>query len=79
MMGCSKAIALVESKHTHELNPNVTMEWGWLRATDREVLFLVEKDFDLARADISGLIQDPFDWANPQPGIQKAVKGFLLP
>jgi len=77
MLGSSKAIAIVESKHTVELNPNVTMEWGWFRCTDREVLFLVDKDFDLERADIGGLIKDRFDWNNPEPGIQAAVKGFL--
>src|SRR5262249_54860617 len=37
MMGCSKAIAIVESKHTNELNPNVMMEWGWFRSSDRKV------------------------------------------
>jgi hypothetical protein len=77
MLGCSKAIAIVESKHTEELNPNVTMEWGWLRSTDREVLFLVERKFDQKRADISGLIQDEFDWDDPEPGIKAAVSGFL--
>lgn len=77
LMGCSKAIAIVESKHTDELNPNVTMEWGWLRASDREVLYLVEKDFNRARADITGLIQDKFEWDNPKPGVDAAVKAFL--
>ena len=77
MLGCSRAIAIVESKHTAELNPNVAMEWGWLRSTEREVLFLVEKDFDRERADISGLIKDEFDWDDPEPGIKTAVEGFL--
>ena len=77
MLGCSRAIAIAESRHTKELNPNVMMEWGWLRATDREVLYLVEESFDLARADISGLISSKFVWADPAPGIQAAVNGFL--
>lgn len=77
MLACSKAIAIVESKHTRELNPNVMMEWGWLRSTDRGVLYLVEKDFNRARADISGLINDEFDWNDPGPGITAAVKKFL--
>jgi len=77
MMACSKAIAIVESKHTEELNPNVTMEWGWLRSTERDVLFLVEKDFKKERADISGLIKDEFDWNDPEPGVKSAIKGFL--
>jgi hypothetical protein len=79
MLGCSKAIAIVESQHTKELNPNVTMEWGWFRCTGREVLFLVEKNFDRKRADIEGLINDEFDWDDPEPGIKPAVKGFLKP
>lgn len=77
MLACSKAIAIVESKHTAELNPNVTMEWGWLRSTERDVLFLVEKDFDRDRADIGGLIKDDFDWDDPDPGIKTAIEGFL--
>jgi hypothetical protein len=77
MLGCSRAIAIVESKHTAELNPNVTMEWGWLRCTDRKVLSLIEKDFDRERADIGGLIKEKFDWNNPEPGINSAVQKFL--
>ncbi len=77
LLACCRGIAIVESKHTHELNPNVTMEWGWMRATDRRVLFLVEKTFDRSRADLSGLITDPFDWDNPEPDIEVAVKKFL--
>ena len=77
LMACGKAVAIVESRHTPELNPNVTMEWGWLRATERRVLFLVEKTFDKARADLSGLTREEFDWDNPEPGITAAVKKFL--
>ncbi len=79
MLACSRAIAIVESKHTKELNPNVTMEWGWLRSSDREVLYLVEKDFDRDRADISGLIKDAFDWNDPEPEIKASIQAFLGP
>jgi hypothetical protein len=77
LLACSRGIAIVESKHTAELNPNVTMEWGWMRGMDRPVLFLVEQSFDKNRADLSGLINDPFDWDNPEPGIEAAVNKFL--
>jgi hypothetical protein len=70
-------VAIVESKYTKELNPNVTMEWGWMRAMNRPVLFLVEKSFDQSRTDLSGLIHDAFDWANPEPDIDAAVNKFL--
>jgi hypothetical protein len=66
-----------QSERTAELNPNVTMEWGWLRSTERDVLFLVEKDFDRDRADIGGLLKDDFEWDDPDPGIKAAIEGFL--
>ncbi|WP_353063817.1 hypothetical protein RBB77_21545 [Tunturibacter psychrotolerans] len=78
LLACGKGIAIVESQHTSELNPNVTMEWGWMRATNRQVLFLVEKSFDKGRADLSGLIQEPFDWDNPETDIEAAVRKFLI-
>ena len=58
LFGCQKGIAIVESKYKHELNPNVTMEWGWMRGMGKDVLYLVEDSFDLARADLSGLINE---------------------
>lgn len=77
LLACSRGIAIVESKHTAELNPNVTMEWGWMRGMDRPVLFLVEKSFDRGRADLSGLIEAAFDWSNPEADIETAVLNFL--
>ena len=78
LLACSRGIAIVESKHTPELNPNVTMEWGWMRGMDRPVLFLVEKSFDKGRANLSGLINETFDWDNPEPAIEGAVEKFLV-
>ncbi len=77
LLGCCRGIAIVESKHTEELNPNVAMEWGWMRAMGKRVLFLAEKSFDLRRADWSGLIEEQFQWEKPGPGIAAAVKKFL--
>jgi hypothetical protein len=77
LMACGKAVAIVESKYSQELNPNVTMEWGWMRGTERRVLFLVEKTFDKTRADLSGLTREEFDWDNPEAEIAAAVKKFL--
>jgi hypothetical protein len=79
LLACRQGIAIVEDKVLPELNPNVAMEWGWMRGLGRRVLYLVEKDFQKARADWSGLIESPFDWANPAPEIDVAVKNFLAP
>src|ERR1700752_2940242 len=57
LLGCFRGIAIVEDKYIPELNPNVAMEWGWMRGMGRKVLYLVEKDFKKQRADWGGLIE----------------------
>jgi hypothetical protein len=79
LLGSRRGIAIVEDKYLPELNPNVAMEWGWMRGMGRDVLYLVEKGFRRARADWGGLIQDEFDWANPGPAIKAAVEAWLRP
>ena len=78
LLGCQQGIAIVEDRYRAELNPNVTLEWGWMRAMGRRVLYLVEESFDRARADLSGFIRHPFKWQEPEPRISEAVKNFLL-
>jgi len=77
LLGCKRGIAILEDKFLPELNPNVAMEWGWMRGMGRHVLYLVEKDFNSRRADWSGLIERQFEWANPVPGIKAAVEDWL--
>jgi hypothetical protein len=77
LLGCRRGIAIVEDKYLPELNPNVAMEWGWMRGMGRDVLYLVEKDFKRERADWGGLIESPFDWANPEPDIKAGIEGWL--
>jgi len=77
LLGCHRAIAIVEDKYLPEMNPNVAMEWGWMRGMGRNVLYLVESTFTRKRADWNGLLEKPFDWANPVPGIQTAVGNWL--
>ncbi|HKU73692.1 MAG TPA: hypothetical protein VJR02_07220 [Pyrinomonadaceae bacterium] len=77
LLGCVRGIAIVEDKYLPELNPNVAMEWGWMRGMGRNVLYLVEKDFKKQRADWGGLIEAQFDWANPAPDIKAGVEAWL--
>ena len=77
LLGCSRGIAIVEDKYLPELNPNVAMEWGWMRGMGRNVLYLIEQDFKKQRADWGGLIERTFDWANPGLDIKAAVEDWL--
>jgi hypothetical protein len=79
LFGCRRAVAIIENKYKNELNPNVTMEWGWMRGMDKDVLYLVENEFSLVRADITGLIERRFPWDNPEADIQRHVREWLQP
>jgi hypothetical protein len=76
LLGCRQGIAVVEDKYLNELNPNVAMEWGWMRAMGKPVLYLVEKDFKNFRADLGGLLNVPFSWDDPATAAS-AVKPWL--
>jgi nucleoside 2-deoxyribosyltransferase len=77
LLGCGRGIAIVEDKYTPEMNPNVAMEWGWMRGAGKRVLFLVEENFQSLRADWHGLLRKTFNWSNPETTIPKHVKSWL--
>jgi hypothetical protein len=77
LLGSSRGVAILESKYKPELNPNVAMEWGWMRGMGRQILPLVEKDFGYRRADWGGLIESVFEWDDPEASVKKAVKDWL--
>lgn len=77
LLGCMRGIAIVEDRYKQELNPNVAIEWGWMRGMGRRVLYLVENTFSHARADWGGLITHPFDWKASQDEIAKVVSEWL--
>jgi hypothetical protein len=77
LLGCHRGIAIVEGRYKPELNPNVAMEWGWMRGLGRNVLYLVEETFDQKRADWSGLIEHSFAWDDPVKDIPGAVHKWL--
>jgi len=77
LLGCRYGIAVVEDKYKDELNPNVAMEWGWMRAMDRKILFLLEEKFENFRADLGDLLHEKFSWDDPASGVEPAIKGFL--
>ena len=64
--------AMVEDKYAPELNPNVAMEWGWMRGLGRRVLYLVEQTFTKKRADWSGSSRHPSTGTTRPPASKPA-------
>ena len=77
LLGCARGIAIIEDRYRPELNPNVAMEWGWMRAMGKDVLYLQEKQFTHKRADFDGLVMRQFDWDNPDSDIEAALTRWL--
>jgi len=79
MFGCARGVAVLEARYASELNPNVAMEWGWMKGMGKPVLFLMEKSFPekFKRADWSGLDPKTFNWDAPVNDINEHLKKFL--
>jgi nucleoside 2-deoxyribosyltransferase len=77
MLGCSKGIAILEDKVKRDFNPNVGIEYGFMRALNKPVLVLADKDFQRISADLSGIIRQRFDLRNPMT-LKKPVEEWLL-
>src|SRR5207244_2650331 len=61
LLGCRQGVAIVEDRYLSELNPNVAMEWGWMRSMGKPVLFLLENGFSHFRADLGDLASARLD------------------
>jgi nucleoside 2-deoxyribosyltransferase len=69
MIGCKYGIAVLENILENEFNPNVALEYGFMRALGKPVLLLEEKRMS-PRADILGTLWEQFDMVE---GIQKTI------
>jgi hypothetical protein len=77
LLGCRFGIAIVETRYSQSPNPNVALEWGWMRAMGKQVLYLKEATYTDERADFLGLLVSEFDWEKPREAIVQAVHEFL--
>jgi hypothetical protein len=77
LLACGLGVAIVEDRYRKELNPNVAMEWGWMRAMGKPVLYLMEQTFSSPRADIDGFVNHQFHWDHPNDSITQHVGDWL--
>jgi hypothetical protein len=77
LLGCARGVAIVEDHYRKELNPNVALEWGWMKGMGKRVFFLMEEKFASGRADWNGLLSQTFSWKTPGNGIREAIQKWL--
>jgi nucleoside 2-deoxyribosyltransferase len=77
LLRCSRVIAIVENKSAKQVNLNIAMEWGFMLALGKPVLYLEANGCDTRPADWSGLLRRSFEWDAPEPGIEAAIMEWL--
>ena len=82
MLGCRYGIAVLEDRAANELNPNVTLEYGFMKALNRPVALLRDLNFKHDRADLTGKLAKPFeidtDSVLNKATLQQAVSDWLV-
>jgi hypothetical protein len=76
MFCCKFGIAVLEDIIVDEFNPNVALEYGFMRALGKPTLLLKERRLK-PRADILGTIWEEFDILNIEITIQGAIERWL--
>ena len=82
MLGCRYGIAVLEDRAASELNPNVTLEYGFMKALNRPVALLRDLNFKHDRADLTGKLAKTFeidaDGVLKKETLQRAAAEWLM-
>jgi hypothetical protein len=76
MLCCKYGIAVLEDIVADEFNPNVALEYGFMRALGKPTLLLKERRFK-PRADILGTVWHEFDVLDIRQSVPKALNKWL--
>jgi hypothetical protein len=75
--GCDFGIAVFEKLETHEFNPNVALEVGYMLALGRPVCLLKDRTLTTLQADLIGRLYLPFDVQNPGETIPPLLRNWM--
>ena len=77
MICCKFGIAILEDRVADEFNPNVALEYGFMRALNKPVLLLADVGFRNLRADIIGTLREQFDITDIKGTIKLPLERWL--
>lgn len=77
MVCCKYGVAVLEDRAKDEFNPNVALEYGFMRALDKRTLLLADRGFRNSRADILGTVREPFDLADPGGTLMAPIERWV--
>ena len=73
MMGCKYGVCVFEEIDEREFNPNVPLEYGFMRAINRQVLLLKDVRMPKLPSDMTGKLYRSFDTYNITQTIQEQI------
>ncbi|MCH9657472.1 hypothetical protein K0U27_02045 [archaeon] len=77
MLCCKQGIAVLEKESKLEFNPNVAIEYGFMRALNKRALLLADKKFPKDRADIVGKLRSTFTIEKPESSIRTPIEKWI--
>lgn len=77
MLCCKQGVAILEDRAKDEFNPNVALEYGFMRALNRNVLLFADVGFRNLRADIIGTLREQFDITNISESVEPSLERWI--
>ncbi len=77
MCCCKYGIAILEDRLSDEFNPNVAIEYGFMRALNKPTLLLADIGFRNLRADVVGTLREQFDITDIGRSIEQPIKTWI--
>jgi hypothetical protein len=77
MLCCRYGVAVLEDRVKDEFNPNVALEYGFMRALNKRVLLLGDVGFRNLRADIIGTVRKEFDLTDIPGTLTPAIEQWV--
>jgi hypothetical protein len=77
MLCCDYGVAVLEDRGKDEFNPNVSLEYGFMRALNKPALLLKDVGFRNLRADIIGTLTAVFDITDITGTLAPAVEQWI--
>lgn len=77
MICCKYGIAILEDRVADEFNPNIALEYGFMRALNKPTLLLADASFRNLRADIIGTLREHFNITDIKDTIRRPLEKWL--
>lgn len=74
MMGCRYGVCVFEEINIRKFNPNVPLEYGFMRAMNRQVLLLKDQAIEALPTDIVGKLYRPFNTYQIEETLEKELR-----